>query len=645
MNRLNLFKSDSLYRNGVDAQYRRRSIFRNFQWNTGVHMAQLLSATLVCALVSTAATLDVEDFGAIGDGETLNTAAIQSAINACQPGDTLRFHHGRYRTGQLILKGRVNYLIEPSATILGSNEIEDYPPHRPDYANYWRDPIVRSLIFAYDQSGITISGGGTIDGDGGASEPNAEANNTVDKRVSGTRFYRCEQLRIENITLRNFNCWGNLLDQCKQVIFRNVTVDNAQHNHHNMDGIDIQDCHQVTIENCRVRSVDDAICLKSWSDHGIRDVRILNTTMHSTICNALKIGTYTVGPIENIELDHCTLICPGYSELARIGTAVSIQAVDGSDINGVRISDCHLVNHGTPFFIRLGNRDANKTRKTGSIQNIRITGVTSEGPSPSDDIGCIFTGLPGHPIRNIELDNIELVRWGGVQVRPKPLDLEELEEHYPEAGMFGRSPAYGFFIRHAENVKLHDIRSAFQEEDARPWISTYDVSKLTTANIKVSGQRFSPSDKVLFIEAERPCSEIPSPAPGLNPRRYIRLNAADSTTVSYRFQTSEPSDIELFVKYRTPVNPRSASNRFRYRLDDGAWRTQGGYEVPEWTWLRTYLLHDKPDAGINEGLAFTDTPPGVHQLTIQAIDDGIEIDSVRISCQQGSIDPVPASLE
>jgi hypothetical protein len=596
----------------------------------------VFAIALVSGGIASGALRDARDHGAAGDGRTKDTGAVQAAINACEPGDTLVFRAGVFLCGALELQGEVTYRIEPSATILGSRDIADYPKHRPAYANYTRDPIARSLLYAFNQTNITLTGGGVIDGHGGAAEPGAEGNGGEDKRVSGTRFYQCRNLKVAGITLRNFNLWGNIIDHCDTVLFDHAVIDNGIPNAHNQDGVDIQDSVNVLFQDCYIRGIDDALCLKSWSASGISNVVARNCTLVSPVHNAFKIGTYTVGPIQDIVLSNCTLICPGVTTEARLGTAVAIEAVDGSDINGVTVTDCRIRNHGTPFFIRLGNRDANRTGKTGSIQNVLFARNRLEGASPADDLGCMFTGLPGRKIKNVVVRDMEICKWGGSSRSPEPAGVPEKEADYPECGMFGILPAYGFFVRHAEKVTFENLRIGWAHADSRPWLATLDA-EVVTNHCGELGQLPNRSDLVCFVEAETATNLPPSEmAKNVSASGGGFVSCGGSVTnapLQYPFTLTETTDVDLMVRLRHP-GPGGGS-AFRYRMDDAAWRAQPAYRLDEWTWTR---LHADARHFLKGG-SFPGLRPGRHVLSILGGDSNTELDVIRVSGQEGAIHP------
>jgi hypothetical protein len=129
---------------------------------------------------------------------------------------------------------------------------------------------------------------------------------------------------------------------------------------------------------------------------------------------------------------------------------------------------------GTPIFIRLGNRGRGLTApRPGILQNVSISNVVATGSLITSSV----TGLPGHLVRRVSLDNINISMKGGEKSIPS-LDVPELPEKYPEAWMFGILPAYGFYARHVEGLTMRNVRVRWEDADARPAMVFDDVREL-----------------------------------------------------------------------------------------------------------------------------------------------------------------------
>ena len=431
---------------------------------------------------------DVRGYGAVGDGKTLDTEAIQAAIDACAAagGGKTYLGGGTFLSGTIVLKSNVTLYIEAGATLLGSPELKDYPEKLPEHRSRTELYSVRSVIYAEKQENIAIMGRGTIDGQGAKflGQPKYRVKPFV------CRFIQCKNVMTRDVTLRNSAMWMHLHLACDDVVVDGVTVDNWVNNCNNcltMDG-----CHNVRVANCSFSSSDDCFELKSTSLRSCKNVTVTNCTFNSS-CNGFKLGTESNGGFENVTISNCAIYD---TRLA----GIALELVDGGTFDRVNVSDITMQNVGGAIFIRLGNRarkfkdDMDKpgmgTMRNITISNVQATGVGGWSPecvagkvycykTPiSPKTGLSITGLPGHPVENVTLQNIRLRFAGGGTPEDVGREIPELPEKYPETDMFGVLPAYGFFVRHAKNIKLHNMDLGFDNEDLRPALALDDVEDL-----------------------------------------------------------------------------------------------------------------------------------------------------------------------
>ena len=162
-------------------------------------------------------------------------------------------------------------------------------------------------------------------------------------------------------------------------------------------------------------------------------------------------------------------------------SAISLEMVDGGVLENVTVSNIIVEETESPIFIRLGNRargykEGQKIENVGKISGVHISNVQVRNAGPT---GCSITGLPGYPVENIHLDNISIHHKGGVTAEMLPQInkniANEHEKSYPEATMWGRLPAKGFFVRHARNVKFTNVEIRTEQTDARQNFVMVDV--------------------------------------------------------------------------------------------------------------------------------------------------------------------------
>jgi len=430
----------------------------------------------------------VTRFGALGDGENLDTEAIQSAIDACAEsgGGTVNFPAGRYLSGTLMMKDHVNLHLQEGATLLGSTNPEDYPEIKTRIRSYYEKIVLKSLIFGEDLSYVSITGKGTIDGQGEAfvvstkKKPDRYLN-----RPHIIRMIACTNVQVKDINMRNSAMWMQHYLACENLTITGIKVYN--HANQNNDMIDIDGCKNVIIADCYGDTDDDALTFKSTSEHACENITVTNCIV-SSHCNAIKCGTESTGGFKNFTISNC-VIKPSADKVAIFGkpggiSGISLEIVDGGVMEGITISNISMDGPEVPIFIRLGNRARKhfpeaETPPVGKLSNVLISQVVARNTGKT---GCAITGIPGHPVKNIKLSNMILEFAGGIKNPVDPADVPELEDLYPEATMFGELPAYGFFIRHAEDISLTDITASTIEYDVRKLILTQDISGITLTN-------------------------------------------------------------------------------------------------------------------------------------------------------------------
>lgn len=446
-------------------------------------------------------------FGAVGDAKTLNTSAIQKAIDAANKngGGRVVFSKGKFLSGSIILKSGVDLFFEDGAVLLGSIDPNDYPKFEG----------IRALILANASKNISISGNGIIDGQGRelalAVDSLHHAGIKIDPNYNYRRlrpsdgrgklisFVKCDAIAMTNITLKNSSGWVQCFEQCTNVVLDYVKVDSRAY--WNNDGIDIDGCENVRITNCDVNSADDGICLKSESP-GLQNnnIYIANCTVRSS-ANAVKFGTGSYGSFKNVTIENIKVF-------DTFRSAIAIESVDGAEIENISVSNITAVNTGNAILIRLGHRNGDKP---GYIKNVSIKNIKAQIPFGRPDIDydlrgpevdyfhnpfpASIAGIPRYSIENVTLENIEISYPGraskGMAYLPlsRLKDVMENEKGYPEFTMFGELPSWGFYVRHVNGITMKNIKLTIEKEDFRPAFVFDDVKELRMENITI------PSDK------------------------------------------------------------------------------------------------------------------------------------------------------
>jgi polygalacturonase len=469
------------------------------------HFVICLFVTLIAgAFESDAQNVNVKQFGAVGDGKTMDTKAIQQAIDACNKkgGGKVVIPIGTFLSGSIYLRSGVELYLSKGAVLLGSSKPADYEKH----VNY-------ALILAGGQHDIGIKGEGTVDGQGrelaqnviklwkaGLLKDNTGKDRPDEKyRPQIIDLEKCSNVTVSGITIKNSSCWVQTYDKCTNLIIDHIKVNSTAY--WNNDGIDIVDCYKARITNCDINSADDGICLKSGdSTASCNDIYIGDCRIRSS-ASALKFGTASTGGFQHIKVRNLTIFDTYRS-------AIALECVDGGFIKDIDIQNVKATNTGNGIFIRLGKR--RKDRPMGMIDSVLIKnvevhipaikpdkGYETEGPLDKEHYNTLpssIVGLPGGKIDHIKLENINLYYEGRskTEYAYRPIDslsaVPERPANYPEFTMFGELPAWGFYIRHAGSVTLKNVNVVCSNADYRPAIVADEVVYLKVVRLRVDSK-------------------------------------------------------------------------------------------------------------------------------------------------------------
>jgi polygalacturonase len=434
---------------------------------------------ILTALVVMAAfgkSIDATKAGVVGDGVTVNTVAIQKAIDDCSAdgGGTIQFPAGRYLTGTIQIKNNVTLRLEKDATLLGSTDVADYRNLDP-FIDGSGNPMGHALIVAVDAENVGIEGKGTVDGQ----SPELKAKqNPYALRPFLLRWVRCTNVTVRDVHLANPGAWTLNFFQTKGAVIEGVIIRSWDLGMPNNDGINLDSSENVRVSNCDVVSGDDALVIKSTSSaKPSRDIKATKCKLSSRT-NAIKLGTESIGGFENISVTDCQIT---NTKMA----GIALYSVDGGDLRNVSISDITMDGVVVPISIRLGARlktfrEGDQPRQTpGKLRDVTIKNVSAKN---IEMIGMLINGIPGFPVEALTLENIQLELPGGGTAEAANVQLPEKEEAYPEFDMFGKSmPAYGIYARHLRDVKFQNVRTTVKTPDARPAKIFVDVEGVTPA--------------------------------------------------------------------------------------------------------------------------------------------------------------------
>ncbi len=468
---------------------------------------------------------DIRRHGAVPDGRTDNTQAIQRAIDACAAdgGGCVLVPPGVFASGHVHLRSRIRLHIEAGGVLQAIVDTRAYNCPSEDCLAATK---ARGFITGCGLHEVVIDGDGVIDAQGPkwwVRHPHQENKRlfgwvppfdyTHPTTPDGQRFtlrsvlFRgCSNVQVRNVTLRNSEEWTLDCLGCTQLRVHGVRFRAPLHGP-NTDGVDVQACEDVTISDCEFYTGDDAVCIANYSpqSHGraCRNIAVTNCLI-VTPCNALKIYGAR-GLYENITMSNC-VIRPGRPEEALAGTArgtihpehhgnalaslagICIESGWRGIVRGVAVSNIVMEDARAPVFLRLSNHgcpkeliDVPDRREPGVMEDIVISNVVARGGSTTSTI----TGIPGHRIRGVSVSEARLEVTGGGGAELARNEPPEKEDWYPGSPMFGRLPAHGLYCRHVEDLTLRNVSIRRREPDARPAIVCDDAARLRFDDIRL----------------------------------------------------------------------------------------------------------------------------------------------------------------
>jgi polygalacturonase len=461
---------------------------------------------------------NIRDYGAKGDGKTMDTAALQAAIDACNRdgGGTVLVPAGTFQIGTTEMRSNVTLHIAAGGTLLGSADGRQY--HAVDAIPLRGDSTLVdgnwALIFAVDAKDFAIEGPGLIDGQGlqfhaaarGVPPPSGLGGNN---RPYHILLHHCEHVRIRDLRLWQSAYHSVRVIQSKYVQMDGLHIYNRVNS--NNDGFHFISCEYVTVTNCNLQTQDDACALFG----SCKFVTVTNSTF-STRWSVFRFGG---GVAENIAVSNCVLH-------QVYGCPFKFQGTPGSRFERMAFSNIILDDVTGPISISVGpsqqpapgNQAAPGIVRDISFTNIHGT-VTTDPPQlpdvpftsqirPGEGHSAIVLNAVGDSIvERITFDNVHLTFGGGGTAE------EAANRKVPEVAgeyfMLGPIPAYGLYARNARAVTLNNVRFEVNQPDLRPALVFDHVQDAAISGLTVQGNaqaestvRFAGTKKV-FMAATR----------------------------------------------------------------------------------------------------------------------------------------------
>ncbi len=379
---------------------------------------------------------DITAYGGVGDGKTINTKALQSAIDACSAagGGDVSVPTGIFLIGTVYLKSNVHLNLQNGAIIRGSSNLNDYEPYTPEKPYL---PIHKGMFFAENAENISISGQGQIDGSGDAFFELNQAKKLDAATTQYTRqkenfrhvesgigdgpvvpkdrpyqmfvFSNCRRVTIKDIFITNAPFWCLHFADCDSVhvsgvrLWNNLLAPNA-------DGIDFTSSSNVIVEGCDIRSGDDSLVIAGYNHHfeipGFKRLRHVSENFVITNCNlqsassGIRIGFLDQNTVRNVQVSNVNI--------TNSTRGIGIFLRDEGSLENISFSNLFIETrlrtgdwwgNGEPIHISAIRGNENVT--LGKIKHVKFNHITARG-----EAGMLVYGTPESIIEDVTFNDV-----------------------------------------------------------------------------------------------------------------------------------------------------------------------------------------------------------------------------------------------
>jgi len=403
------------------------------------------------------------DFGAVGDGKTLCTEAINQAIEACSKagGGTVFVPEGTFLTGTIFLKSNITLNLKKGAVILGTHDLDKYTPYvptaetkGPEHFN-WN----KALLLGVNVENVTITGKGTINGDH-VSDPNGE------ERMRGPHtvlFGESKNISLSNITINNAGNYAFLAYHVENATFKNLTFNAG------WDGIHIRWCKNLTITKCEFYTGDDAIAGGYWEN-----AIITGNTINSS-CNGIRL----IMPASQMRVENCNFYGPCKYEhrtskekmRRNMLSAIILQPGGWGKAEGaledILLKNITIDNVNNPVMIILNE---NNNGKNIVVEKVKATHINVSACSVESWTGGVFDDVT---FRNIQIDYIG-------NADPEMAKIELSKPHVDARPL----PCWAWFACNVNKLTLENINLSYKGEEIRPAFIFEKIKQLNLKNVR-----------------------------------------------------------------------------------------------------------------------------------------------------------------
>jgi exo-poly-alpha-galacturonosidase len=370
----------------------------------------------------------ISEFGAVGDGQTLNTKAIQTTIDKCTAdgGGVLVVPKGTFLTGSIFFKQGVDLFLEKDGILKGTINPDDYPQIDTRWEGEER-VWTAALVNFFDMNDMRLSGEGTIDGSG---------DKWMQRYPRGSRelktgrprliaIQNCKNVEVSGLSLKNQACWGLFILYSGNVEVENLTI-RAEHNIISSDGIDVDSSRKVHITGCDIDVNDDCIAIKSGKDEdGLRVNRpaediLIEKCMFRYGHGGVSMGSEMSGGIRNVEIRNCIMEADNWAPIR-----FKSQPSRGGVVENIIYRDIVLKDTRKAFEFNMAWRMVNPKPPSDPlpiVRNVKIINVSGTTKNVGD-----MHGLKDSPIRNVTFENCHIkAQRGFVLEYVEDIDLSGL---------------------------------------------------------------------------------------------------------------------------------------------------------------------------------------------------------------------------
>jgi polygalacturonase len=464
------------------------------------------------ALNAHSQTFNIKDYGAIADSKTINTAALQKAVDACNKngGGMVYVPAGKFITGTFHLKNNVNLHLETGAVLMGSANLKDYESYTmPVYGlNYY------GILYTNGAENVSVTGQGIIDGNNRVFYDFDQAKKLDGKSTRLTRqkanyrkvdsgigdgpvvpkdrprqmviFSNCKNVKFRDVSLLNSPFWTLHFADCDNVevsgirLWSGLLVPNA-------DGIDITSCSNVIISNCDIRAGDDAIAITGYNHHfeipGFSGTRHVSENIIVTNCNlqsyssGIRIGFLDQNTVRNVHVSHINI--------TNSTRGVGIFLRDEGSLENISFSDMTIETYlrtgdwwgnGEPIHISAVRGKENV--KLGIIKNITFDNITCKGEN-----GLLIYGSEESVIKDVKFNNVSFELMNSKLNKYAGGNIDLRGALYEQDQLF-QSDIPGLLAHYVDDLSISNFKLTWDSSITEPYF-THGIQADNFKNISI----------------------------------------------------------------------------------------------------------------------------------------------------------------